>query len=166
MPPPAKPGTQIVVELVGVAGVDGNALVHRMKAPPWSDVADAVSRMDSAFPTPCLNAVASVDPTVSVPVSLGVPVHVEEFRKTLKVRVNVTPAGAANTFTLPSVNVACAVHLDVWPVAVARNCTPMSWVVTRNSRFVKVPWPSAVTVRLVSGSPLDSRSAASLRPSA
>src|SRR5438552_3165650 len=54
-----------------------------------------------------------------------VPLHVV-FEKVVFVRVNVVPLGAAIAFTLPSVNVICAVQLEVWPVAVARNRTPRS----------------------------------------
>src|SRR5882672_778435 len=57
-----------------------------------------------------------------------------------------------------SVNVVCAVQLDAWPVAVARNRTPTSERsgAVRNSLLVNAPLASAVAVRVVSGSPLDS----------
>ena len=70
--------------------------------------------------------------------------------------MNVVPLGAAIALTLPSVNLVWAVHPDACPVAVATKRTPPSAALTANARLVNVPWASAVAVRFVSGSPLDS----------
>ena len=90
----------------------------------WSEVAAASSLIESPALTPPV-----VSPEVELtPVTVvvePVPLHVV-FEKVVFVRVNVVPLGAAIAFTLPSVNVICAVQLEVWPVAVARNRTPRS----------------------------------------
>src|SRR5437899_4022367 len=105
----------------GVTTVNGSELLQLVNAVFWSEVAAASSLTDSVLPTPVVLPEVELTP-VTVVVELGVPLHVV-FEKTLFVRVNVVPLGAAIAFTLPSVNVVCAVHLDAWPVAVARNRT-------------------------------------------
>ena len=71
----------------------------------------------------------------------------------------VPPFKDTESIVRSSVNVVCAVHLDDCPVAVARNRTPTSEPsgLVRNSLLVNAPLASAVAVRFVSGSPLDSR---------
>ena len=120
MPPPLKPGTQIAR---GATTVNGSELLQLVNAVFWSEVAAASSLIESPELTPpVVLPVVELTP-VTVVVELGVPVHVE-FEKTLFVRVNVVPLGAAIAFTLPSVNVVCAVQPEVWPFAVARKVTP------------------------------------------
>ena len=56
--------------------------------------------------------VATLEPTVAVPKSTTVPLQTV-VENLVHVRVNVTPAGADITFTVPSVNRVCAASPDV-----------------------------------------------------
>ena len=115
-----KPTTQIAR---GATTVNGSELLQFVNVVFWSEVAAASSLTDSELPTPVV--LPDVELTPVTVVVEPVPLHVV-FEKVVFVRVKVVPLGAAIAFTLPSVNVVCAVQLDAWPVAVARNRTPRS----------------------------------------
>ena len=105
------PDTQMMRGLSGsVVNVPAGPL-QLTNAPPWLDVAEASSLIDSVLPTFFENTPPPLEPTVAVPPSTTVPVQtVVENR--VHVRVNVTPAGADITFTVPSVNRVCAASPD------------------------------------------------------
>jgi hypothetical protein len=85
-------------------------------------VALATSWIDSVLPTP--NVLPALLSTVQLGLQFegAVPVPVQlVLEKTLAVSVKVVPAGPAKTFTFPSVNVVCAVHPEVSPLALTMN---------------------------------------------
>ena len=102
--------------------MNGFELLQLVNVAFWSELAAASSLTDSVLPTPLVLPEVELTP-VAVAVELGAPLHVA-FEKVLFVRVNVVPLGAANAFTLPSVNIVCAVQRDACPVAVAKKVTP------------------------------------------
>ena len=92
--------------------MNGSELLQLVNVVLWSDVAAASSLSDSPGLTPPV-VLPEVELTpVTVVVEFGVPLHVAFDEKVLFVSVNVVPLGAAIAFTLPSVNVVCAVQPD------------------------------------------------------
>ena len=101
-----KPSTQIAPP---PRSVNGSLLVQSTNAPPWSEVAAASSMADSTMPTPSVLPICESTPK-NVPNGGEVePAPVQSVVENwVSVNVNVTPSGAANTFTLPSVNATVA----------------------------------------------------------
>src|SRR5688572_29884479 len=104
----------------GVRTVNGSpatSALQWLKAPPWSDTAEAVSRIDSVFPTPLVKTSPPSKPTPgSVPLSRSVPEQVvPEY--VAHSSVNVTRSVFERILMLPSVKEVMAMP-DSAPVAI------------------------------------------------
>src|SRR2546422_617245 len=145
---PVREGAVMLKVSVEVAALTWSGVLTQLTAPePICQLVD-LQRLAIALVVCTWMAVEIVAPGTTVtgaPFELGV--H------------GVPPFKDTESIVAQSVNVVCAVQLEAKPVAVARNRTPTSDLsgLVRNSLLVKAPAASAVAVRFVSGSPLDSR---------